>query len=455
MMRASRMNPYRLYLFGIESPLAVLVALAQTTCIVYYVTIGRLNPLQLVTLGTSVELSYFFMQLPTGVLADLVSRRLCVVAGTVLIGIGFFEQGLSPAFGNLLAGQFVIGLGAALQEGALDAWIAGELDERRMTRVYLRATQLGLAGGVVGAVLSALLASVRLSLPLLVGGGGVMLVGLGLGMVMPERRREERGPTADDAVPEQRVLRSAWTGFTGQLRESRAAIVLVPGFVLLLGTVFFLGLWSESFDRLWGDFLLKDFRLPDVFGLHPAGWFSAIAIAVSLLGVGTTHLAGRWLERLERHDGDEGGESGESDEGGQRPEGASTGPALLLLTALIGLGVALMASGHTFALAIVAYLLVKALRPVVSPLVTGWIVARVDPGVRATVLSARDMLDSAGQIVGGPFVGLIGLLGTVRTALYAGALALLPALGLLSAASARMATRSSEAADSPRYRRWW
>ena len=45
--------------------------------------------------------------------------------------------------------------------------------------------------------------------------------------------------------------------------------------------------------------------------------------------------------------------------------------------------------------------------------------ARVDPGVRATVLSARDMFDSAGQIVGAPFVGWIGVIGTIRTALYA------------------------------------
>ena len=428
-MPKRRTNPYRLYLFGISTPLAVLVGLAQTTCIVYYVTSGRLNPLQLVTLGTSVELSYFFMQLPTGVLADLVSRRLCVVAGTVLVGLGFFEQGISPAFPNLLAGQFVIGLGAALQEGALDAWIAGELEERRMTRIYLRAAQFGLAGSVVGAVASAALASFRLSLPLLVGGGAIILLGLGLGVVMPERHTEPEKTVAADRTPAgRRVLRSAWSGFTAQLGASRTAIVVVPGFVLLLGTVFFLGLWSESFDRLWGDFLLKTFRLPDLFGLRPAGWFSAISIAVSLLGVGTTHLAGRWTDRQEK-----------------RAEPAATAPALLVLTALIGLGVALMAGSSVFAVAVVAYLLVQSLRAVVPPLVTGWIVARVDPGVRATVLSARDMLDSAGQIVGGPFVGWIGLIGTVRTALYAGALALLPAMGLLSAATARTKARDPEA----------
>ena len=202
-----RADPYRLYLFGIETPLAILVALAQTTAVVYYVGSGRLNPLELVTLGTSVELSYFFMQLPTGVLADLVSRRLCVVAGVILVGAGLAEQGLTPAFGNLLAGQFVIGLGAALQEGALDAWIADELvDEERMTPIYLRATQLGLAGGIVGSVLSALLASARLYLPLLVGGVAVIVVGVVLAFVMPESRASSRPHGVREAEAESSLL---------------------------------------------------------------------------------------------------------------------------------------------------------------------------------------------------------------------------------------------------------
>jgi DHA3 family tetracycline resistance protein-like MFS transporter len=433
--RRRRADPYRLYLFGIEAPLAVLVTVAQTTAVVYYVTSGHLNPLELVTLGTSVELSYFFMQLPTGALADLVSRRLCVVAGVVLVGAGLAEQGLTPAFGNLLAGQFVIGLGAALQEGALDAWIADELDEQRMTPIYLRATQLGLVGGIVGAVLSALLASERLYLPLLVGGGAVVVVGIALAFVMPESRRTapEHGVRAVEAESSL-LLRTTWTGFTRQLKDARIAIVAVPGFVLLLGMIFFAGLWSESFDRLWGDFLLKDIRLPDLFGLHPAGWFSVISIAVSLVGLVATQLARRWTEH---------------------PDGRTTGRTLLVLTSLICVGVLVMAGAGDFALAIAAYLVVQALRPVSYPLVTGWIVARVDPGVRATVLSARDMFDSAGQIVGGPFVGWIGVVSTIRTALYAGAVALLPAIALLAAATAKMrphvlpTTSAPEAAPDP------
>ena len=410
------MDPHRLYLFGIQAPLAALVALAQTTVTVYYVSAGHLNPLELVTLGTSVELSYFFMQLPTGVLADLISRRLCVVAGIVLVGAGLAEQGLTPRFGSLLVGQFLLGLGAALQEGALDAWIADELDLERMTPVYLRAAQLGLVGGIIGSILSALLASVRLSLPLLVGGTAVMGIGLLLAFVMPERRAPVRGrgaPMVESSV----LLRTMWTGFTRQLKDARIAVVAVPGFVMLLGMIFFAGLWSESFDRLWGDFLLTDIRLPHLFGLPPAGWFSAISIVVSLLGLVSTQAAKRWTER---------------------PDGRTTGRVLLVLTSLICVGVVAMAGAGSFAPAITAYLCVQALRPVSAPLVTGWIVARVEPGVRATVLSARDMFDSAGQIVGGPFVGWIGVISTIRTALYAGAVALLPALVLLSAATTKM-----------------
>ena len=47
-------------------------------------------------------------------------------------------------------------------------------------------------------------------------------------------------------------------------------------------------------------------------------------------------------------------------------------------------------------------------------------VSRIEPSVRATALSARDMFDSAGQIVGGPVVGAIGTLASLRIALLAG-----------------------------------
>jgi MFS transporter, DHA3 family, tetracycline resistance protein len=99
--------------------------------------------------------------------------------------------------------------------------------------------------------------------------------------------------------------------------------------------------------------------------------------------------------------------------------------------------VVLMAGTSAFIVVIAAYLVVATLRPVFSPLVTGWVVGRVDSSVCATALSATDLLDSAGQIAGGPIVGAIGVLASVRAALLAGAAALAPAAALLAAAARR------------------
>src|SRR5580692_8914566 len=92
-------SPYRLYL-GLECGTNFLLNISYATITVYWVTVGRLNPLQLLLLGTSLELSYFVFQLPTGVLADLVSRRLCVVTGLFILGLGLVIEGLSAAFAN-------------------------------------------------------------------------------------------------------------------------------------------------------------------------------------------------------------------------------------------------------------------------------------------------------------------------------------------------------------------
>ncbi len=102
-----------------------------------------------------------------------------------------------------------------------------------------------------------------------------------------------------------------------------------------------------------------------------------------------------------------------------------------------------MATAHSFVVAAAAYLGVSLLRPVYYPLVDGWMVTRIDPSVRATALSAKDMFDSAGQIIGGPVIGVIGTLASIRIALLAGAATLAPAAACIGAASRRIRPRTS------------
>jgi DHA3 family tetracycline resistance protein-like MFS transporter len=456
-MRVPRreLGAYRLYL-AMECSTSFLLGITYATIAVYWVSTGRLNPLQLVLLGTSLELSYFVFQLPTGVLADIVSRRLCVLAGLFILGLGLVIEGLSAAFANLVFAQVVLGLGYALNNGALEAWIADELalppeaavaaqavgartgeppaGQRPIGGVYMRATQLGLVGTVAGSLLSGVIALGGLNLPLLLGGSLICVLALATALVMPERNftpaagtaraagaagagAAGAGPAAAGAVGLPALALQSLAGLRGQVRTTHRAIVAVPGLVLLFAMTLFAGLWSESFDRLWGALLIRDIGFPKLAGLSPAIWFSLLAAVVAMLGLGSTELARRRAERL-------GGET--------------VATALLVLTVAIGAGVVAMATAHAFAVAIAAYLGVSVLRPVFDPLIDGWMVARIEPSVRATALSARDMFDSGGQIAGGPVIGVIGAFTSIRIGLLAGAAALAPAAGCLAAASRRI-----------------
>jgi MFS transporter, DHA3 family, tetracycline resistance protein len=450
-MRVPRreLGAYRLYL-AMECSTSFLLGIAYATIAVYWVTTGRLNPLQLVLLGTSLEFSYFLFQLPTGVLADIVSRRLCVLAGLFILGIGLVVEGLSAAFANLAFAQVVLGLGYALNNGALEAWIADELalppeagaaeavaaeavaaeavaaqpaapaaGQHPIGSVYMRATQLGLVGTVAGSLLSGVIALSGLNLPLLLGGSLICVLALVTTLVMPERNFTAAvgSARAAGAAGLLALARQSLAGLRGQVRTTHRAIVAVPGLVLLFAMTLFAGLWSESFDRLWGALLIRDIGFPKLAGLRPALWFSLLAAVVAVLALGSTELARRRAERL-------GGEA--------------VAAALLVLTVAIGIGVVAMATAHEFVVAIAAYLGVSVLRPVFDPLIDGWMVARIEPSVRATALSARDMFDSAGQIAGGPVIGVIGALTSIRIGLLAGAAALAPAAGCLAAASRRI-----------------
>jgi MFS transporter, DHA3 family, tetracycline resistance protein len=425
--RSRSVSPYRVYL-GLEFCTSFLLGISYATITVYWVTSGRLNPLQLLLLGTSLELSYFAFQLPTGVLADLVSRRLCVLTGLFIVGLAQVMQSLSPSFANLVAAQAVLGLGAALNNGAQDAWIADELSaevgDDRMTGIYLRATQLGLVATVGGSLLSGVIALAGLDKPLRVGGTLFCLLALAGAAVMPEQNF--RRPAARTGVGG--IVRQAGSALAEQTRATHRAVLAVPGLVLLFGMTFFVGMWSESFDRLWGAFLLRDIRFPQLGGLHPAMWFSLFASAAAVLGLGATEVAKRRTRRL-------------------GPD--SVVGALLVLTMAIGAAVVALATTHAFAVVAVTYLVVAVLRPVLYPLVSGWLVGRIEPSVRATALSARDMFDSAGQMLGGPVVGAIGTLASLRIALLAGAAALGPAAACIAAASGRIRPRLAETEPQP------
>ena len=80
------------------------------------------------------------------------------------------------------------------------------------------------------------------------------------------------------------------------------------------------------------------------------------------------------------------------------------------------------------------FLLAGLMRTIKEPVLAAWMNDHVDEKMRATVFSTSGQLDSFGQIIGGPIVGLVAQQVSIPWGLVCTAFLLLPALFLVPVA---------------------
>lgn len=387
---------YKLYLF-FTAVQAFALTIVFTINLVYQVKQVGLNPLQLVLIGTTLELTAFLMEIPTGVLADVYSRRLSVILGFFLLGCGFIVEGSFPLFEALLLAQVIMGVGYTFLSGATSAWIVDEIGQDRAGKAFLRAAQVAQVASFSAIFVSVALASLSLQLPIVAGGLLLLLLSVVLIAVMPEAGFK-RGPAEE---------RDSWIKPFATFRAGASLIRRRQILILILLATVIHGAFSEGFDRLWTAHLLDSFRLPPLGQFDEIVWFGVISAVAMPLTLAATELLRR---RLDMADGSR--------------------VALTLIgvyAALIG-SVLLFVLSQSFALALLGLWLTGAARAIRNPLMDAWINQHTESDVRATVLSIQGQADALGQIAGGPAVGAIGLVSSARVAISISAILLLPIL---------------------------
>ncbi|HZB35014.1 MAG TPA: MFS transporter [Gaiellaceae bacterium] len=374
---------------------------AFTVWAVYLVRDVGLNPLELVLLGTVGEISYFLLEVPTGVIADAYSRRLSVILGLLVNGVSVIVVGITHEYAILLAGSMLWGLGSALMSGAYEAWITDEHGVDGIARVYMRGAQFGYSGAILGAILGVAVATQDLGAALVFGGAVTFATGVVCMFVMPEEGFRRR-PPAERLTPARELKRNAVTG----ARLIRGHHVLL----LIVGITFFAGAASEGLDRLWEAHLIRDVGLPELWGLDPVVWFGVFNVVGLAVGIVVTSL----LVPRFAHAGD-----------------GELAAALLALTAILSISMVVFGLAAGFALAAGAYLVARLARRITDPLYLAWLNRNIeDSSVRATVNSLVGQSDAIGEIAGGPAIGIVGTLSGMRAALVASGLLLTPALAL-------------------------
>ncbi|HET8630464.1 MAG TPA: MFS transporter [Thermomicrobiales bacterium] len=395
-------DAYTIYLLN-NGLAAFFFAIITTIDLIYQAEVAHLNPLQLVLVGTVLESTAFLCEIPTGVVADVYSRRLSIIIGTALYGAGFTLEGLVPRFGAILLAQVIWGAGATFLSGAEQAWIADELGDADITPVFLRGSQVAQAATLAGIPVSVALASLRLNLPVVVGGLCYFALAAFLAVAMPERGFR----------PAPRGERGSWRAMADTARAGGRAVRHSPLLVTILALAAFYGMSSEGFDRLWRDHFLDDFVFPSLGALQPVVWFGIISAIGTVLGIGAVEGARRWV-RTDSHQG--------------------MARTLFVLNVLRIAGMLVFALAGNFALALAAYLVAAALRQANVPLYYAWLNRAIDSKVRATVLSLSGQVDALGQIGGGPVIGALGTAVSLRAAIAAAGAVLSPALLLYARA---------------------
>jgi len=169
------------------------------------------------------------------------------------------------------------------------------------------------------------------------------------------------------------------------------------------------GMFSEGFDRLWTPYILQ-FTFPSIGNLPIITWFGVISIVAMLLTTLVVEFTNRKVDTSKQH---------------SVVRGYMTLIALLIVV-VMGFS---LASG--FIMAISFYWIASALRESIGPLYTTSINQNSKPEVRATVFSIASQANSVGQIFGGPILGFIATIISIRYGLFFGAISLIIILILL------------------------
>lgn len=371
----NKLSAYKTYLL-FSAITAMCFSLVATVMIVYHIEIVHLNPLQLMLVGTTLELACFIFEIPTAIVADVYSRKLSIVIGGVLTGVGFILEGSISSFVFLLVAQIVWGLGSTFISGSLEAWIAEEEKNKDLDEIYIKGAQAGQIGAFIGIVLSTVIANFSVRLPIIVSGVLFIILALFLWLYMPENNFKPSAPG------DLNTFKKMVYTFKSGLKFVKSKSILM----ILLAVTLFYGLSSEGYDRLSNAHFLQDTTLPKLGNLSSVTWFGIFGILGMILSFIVMHFMAKNLKNEDNR---------------------KNGKLLLCINILYISSMLIFALTRNFSLMLIAYLATNTFRIINEPIFSAWLNGHIDDNSRATVLSINGQMNSLGQILGGPIIGII------------------------------------------------
>ncbi|PAQ15508.1 hypothetical protein CD798_06900 [Bacillaceae bacterium SAOS 7] len=369
-----------------------------TVNLLYYVQVVEMNALQLVLVGTVLEITVLICEIPTGLIADYKGRKFSIVLGYSLIGLGFFIEGLFPTFTTILIAQVIWGIGYTCISGALQAWITDEVGLNKVDKVFINSTKYENVGNLFGILLGIVIGYISVQVSILIGAIGFLFLALYLWRNMTETRviNEKKKDSLSFIENIKSMLSSVFSSF-------KANIIL--RYVLLIACI--VGIYSEGFDRLWISHI-ADIIEGTLSEKHMIFVVGGVQFVTSIFTIIVFQFLNRMSEKIQFK---------------------SLYKGLRLSYFILILALICFAFSTNLIGLICFFIIIQVIREVTSTFENIWFNQLItDSSKRATFFSVKGQVDAIGQIGGGPVAGLISQYTSIKIGLAASALLLSPVL---------------------------
>lgn len=355
------MDARKLYIFQVAI-LNLVMTMMMTAAIVYRIDLAKLEPYQLILLGTALEIAVIFFEVPTGVVADKYSRKLSVVIGYIIIGLGFFVELLTLDFIWIFVAQIIWGFGYTFISGALDAWVSDETDNQDIEHTFIKANTISKVMTIIGIIGAFGLGIIDVRLPMFVSGILYILLSFFLMVFMKEHAFRKK---MDHSM-------------VHQFRLGLKHIFRHPMLKIFVVTAFLLGLYSEGIDRLEEFIILDKVDMTFLKDLPSIYIVSMMHMMMAILGVIMLLIVKRYVK-----------------------EGIKTYQWFFVLILLMSLGLLVFAYMGNAYVSLLGFFFFRMTRQGIDPLYTSVMARQTPSNIKATVMSTFGQIDGIGQILSG------------------------------------------------------
>lgn len=356
--------------------------LCFTAAAVYRIQIAELEPYQLILVGTALEVGILLFETPTGVVADLKSRKLSVLIGLAIIGLGFALEASFTFFFTIAIAQVVWGLGYTFISGALSAWISDESKDIELESILLSGAQYSRFFSLLGIGTAIALGTVSIRAAMYLAAGILIFLSFIMIKLMPEKHFQPTPHTG-----------SVWHQYTKQLTAGLKHIRGNRILIVLLVIIFCYGLYSEGIDRLYELYILEHLDVDAILQVPSIWVIGGLNAIVSIGGILMLGIVKRHLS-----------------------VGVKTVVWVMLLTAMMMAGVLTFAYNPSVFWAVSGFVIFQITREGTYPLLEAIQLRNTPSDIKATVLSSFSQMDAIGQLMSGPLmVAVAALVGIQAT----------------------------------------